>query len=104
MKKLLVVTIVCSFLMSACTWVRVTSEGAGVRVYTAAQAQGCERLGQTHSRTQPKVLFFKRSQRKQKEELESLAKNEAAVMGGNVVAAQGEMVEGRQTFTIYKCQ
>lgn len=90
--------------LSACTWVKVSSEGAGVSVKTAAQAQGCERLGQTHTQTQDKIGFIGRSQRKQREELEGLAKNEAAIMGGNAVVAEGDIVDGRQTFIIYKCQ
>ena len=91
--------------LTACTWVKVSSEGEGVRVLTTAQAQNqsCERLGQTHTQTVDKVLFVKRSNRKQNEELQKLAKNEAAKMGGNAVVADGEIVDGRQTFVIYKC-
>ena len=92
-----------SLCLSACTWVTVTSEGAGVKSLTAAQAQGCNRLGQTHSQTVDKIAFVKRSNRKQKEELEKLAKNEAANMGGNAIVADTKIVDGRQTFIIYKC-
>lgn len=92
-------------MLSACTWVSVSSEGAGVASLTASQAQnqGCERLGQTHSQTMDKITFIKRSNRAQKEELEKLAKNEAANMGGNAVVAATEIVEGRQTYIVYKC-
>jgi hypothetical protein len=50
-----------------------------------------------------KITFIKRSNRAQKAELEKLAKNEAAKMGGNAVVADTEIVDGRQTYVIYKC-
>jgi hypothetical protein len=95
-----------SLVLSACTWVKASSEGEGVKSLTASQVQNqsCERLGQTHSQTMDKIAFFKRSNRAQKEELEKLAKNEAAKMGGNAVVADTEIVDGRQTYVIYKCQ
>ncbi len=101
--KSLLLIVLPSLLLSACTWVKVSSEGAGVNTLTVAQAAGCTRLGQTHSKTLDKIAFVKRSQRKQKEELEKLAKDEAAKMGGNAIVADGAVEEGRQTFIIYKC-
>jgi hypothetical protein len=50
------------------------------------------------------VLIFARTQRKVHEELESLARNEAATMGGNAVAPTGEPAEGRQSFDVYRCR
>jgi len=105
MKKVIYMILPALFL-TACSWVKVSSEGEGVKVLTAAQAQNqnCERLGQTNTQTMDKVLFYTRSNRAQKEEIEKLAKNEAANMGGNGVVAEGEIVDGRQTYVIYKCQ
>ncbi len=106
MNMRLLFLLILTTLLSACTWVKATSEGESVKVLTAAQAQNqnCERLGQTNTQTMNRILFFERSIPKKTEELQKLAKNEAANMGGNAVVAEGEMQNGRQTFGIYKCQ
>ena len=104
LKKITIASLL-SLLIGGCSWVKVSPEGAGVKSITAevAQTHQCERLGQTHSQTQNKIVFVERSQRKQQEELVGLAKNEAVRIGGNSIVAQGEITEGRQTFIIYKC-
>jgi hypothetical protein len=82
----------------------VSSAGENVKVLTTAQAANCERLGATTSKAANKVGFVKRKEGKLKTELETLARNEAAVMGGNAVAAEGEVdSEGRQKFVVYRC-
>ena len=95
-----------SLLLSACTWVKVSSEGEGVSVLTAAQVQtrNCQRLGQANTTTMDRIAFVKRSNRAQREELEKLAKNEAANMDGNAIVADSEIVEGKQSYIIYQCQ
>jgi len=85
-----------------CTWVSLTDEGEAVR--SAPAAESCERLGRTTTKVANRVLFFGRSEDKVADELETLARNEAARMGGNTVVAESEIDdEGRRTFGVYRC-
>jgi len=94
-----------ALIAGGCTWVKLTSPGEGVRVGTRAQVAACERLGATHAKTSTKVAFFSRSQMKVDQEIESLARNEAADMGGNTIVAQGPTSsEGRRSFDVYRCK
>ncbi len=64
----------------------------------------CEKLGATHSKTSDTVWIFARSDRKVKAELETLARNEAAEMGGNVIVPRGPVsVDGRRSYDVYRC-
>ena len=91
------------FVLTACTWVKSTPEGRQVKVLTADAVGNCERLGTTTSKALSKVGFVNRNQGKLSVELELLARNEAAVMGGNAVVVDSEIEEGRQRFAVYKC-
>jgi hypothetical protein len=91
-------------LAGGCTWVKLTGPGEGVRVGTVAQVASCEKLGATHAKTSTRIAFFSRSAQKIDTELESLARNEAAEMGGNTIVAQGPASsEGRRTFDVFRC-
>lgn len=96
-------TLALSSLLSACTWVKVSAEGESVKLLTVAQAASCERVGATTSQALGKVGFVKRRETKLATELQTLARNEAAEMGGNAIVADGEIEEGRQRFVIYRC-
>jgi Domain of unknown function (DUF4156) len=90
---------------SACTWVKLTAPGESVRVGTMAQVTGCEKLGATHAKTSTKIGIFSRGPKKIDGELESLARNEAAEMGGNTIVPQGPTSsEGRRSFDVFRCQ
>jgi hypothetical protein len=87
-----------------CTWVKLTAPGEGVRVGTTAQVAACKRIGATHAKTSTKMAFFSRGGRKVDEEIETLARNEAAEMGGNTIVPQGPTSsEGRRSFDVYRC-
>ena len=86
-----------------CTWVPLTDAGGSVRIVEAGAAADCRKISTVNSKTTERVVFA-RSDRKIREELESLARNEAAVMGGNAVVPVGVVEAGRQSFEIYRCQ
>jgi hypothetical protein len=69
----------------------------------AADVAECEKLGKTAATTADRVVFFARSKRKVNEELETLARNEAARMGGDAVVATDSEKEGRRSFDVYRC-
>jgi hypothetical protein len=89
--------------LAGCTWVKLTPEGEQVRVLALTEASQCERIGRIRSHTKESVARVNRSDEKVNEELEGLARNEAARMGGNAIAPLGPEAEGEQEFAIYRC-
>ena len=87
----------------ACTWVPLTSEGQNVRVLEADAVTDCQKVGVVTSKTSDRIMIFARSDRKIREELESLARNEAVGLNGDAVVPVGAESEGRQSFEVYRC-
>ena len=100
------VVIMCAVTASTlgCTWVPLTDEGGNVRTLQANAAEDCQKISTVSSKTADRVVIFARSDRKVREELESLARNEAADAGGNAIVPIGTMTNGRQSFDVYRCQ
>ena len=89
--------------LSACTWVELTEEGEAVAVMAKAPAS-CKRLGYTSSMTKGDIATIDRNREKVGKELETLARNSAAKMGGDVIVPESEISEtGEQTFGIFDC-
>lgn len=89
--------------LAACTWVKPTPEGEKVQVLTADEAKSCIDIGKTTASLMAKVAGIERSQTKVKYELLTLARNSAANMGGNAIVPVTEIVDGKQSFRVYKC-
>jgi len=90
--------------LGACSWVDLSPGGEQVDVMNQEQAADCERVGQTTSQVLDRVGFVDRSPEKLAEELKTLARNEAAGMGGDAIVAATEITDGRQRFTVYRCR
>jgi len=95
--------LVCLTACSACTWVQLSAQGQSVRVARPAEVVECERLGEATATVVDKVGFMKRSREKQVKELETLARNEAAEMGGDAIVATSDIEDGRRRFAVYRC-
>ena len=93
-----------ALLVVGCTWVTVTPEGAGVRVAGAAEVASCERKGKVTVSVENRVAAIERKPTKVATELATLARNEAASLGGDTVVAEGDVIEGRQVFGVYRCK
>jgi len=89
--------------LSACTWVPLTGEGERVQLRTLDQVRACEHKSRVTVSVKDKVAGIARNEDKVRGELETLARNEAARVGGNAVAAESEPADGRQVFLIYHC-
>ena len=87
----------------ACAWVKLTPGGEAVRVADESQVRGCETKGRTHAQTTDRVAIFARGEQRIQQELESLARNEAALMGGDAIVPASGIERGRQTFDVYNC-
>ncbi len=89
--------------LSACQWVKPTEGGDQVSLVKRAHIVNCEKLGSTTSKVKEKVGIVKRKERKVVDELVTLAKNEAAGLGGDTIVANGPLQAGTQAFDIYRC-
>jgi prefoldin subunit 5 len=90
--------------LQACTWVKATEAGAKVVVSDGAGVSNCERKGEVESALKSRVGAFERNATKVAGELEILARNEAAKMGGDTVVAESNVRDGKQTFGVYRCR
>lgn len=102
MKKFLFPALVL-LLLNACAWVQLKPEAAQVRVLGAAEVADCQPAGITTVRVQPDAIVFKRDPVKVQQELETLARNEAVRLQGNVIVPATPIARGEQTFNIYRC-
>jgi hypothetical protein len=83
--------------------VKLTEGGNAVRVVKSGEAAGCTSKGRTHAQTTDRILIFARRDSSIHSELESLARNEAALMGGDTIVPATAIERGRQTFDVYSC-
>ncbi len=91
---------VCLLALSAgCTYVSETPEALKVRVVTPAETSGCQSLGRLTVNV-PKML---RGERYVREDAITLARKQAAKNGADTVAAVSPLVDGEQTFEMYRC-
>lgn len=92
-----------ALLVGGCSFVSVKSDAEDVLVLSAQRVSHCERLGQTRVSVADKLGFINRRDEDVRSDLEDLARNTAAEMGGDTVSPEGEVNEGRQVFGIYDC-
>ena len=92
-----------AFILSSCAWVEVTSKGEGVRwVQSVKAVEPCRKLGRVNTKVVSQVVF-NRDTEKVAGELADLARNEAALMGGDTIIAVSEINDGRRSFDVYQC-
>lgn len=89
--------------LAGCTWVDMTPEAEKVRVVPADRVADCSRVGELSTYTKAKVAGVSRSGGKVREELETLARNEAASIGADTIVAVSDVSEGRREYVAYQC-
>ena len=100
----LIPAVVLALAASACTWVPLQSAAAAVRVLPAnAATAGCTQLGEIEVNVTDRVAFFDRNPLRVREELESMARNEAVGLGATAVRPIAAPADGRQRFTAWRC-
>jgi len=88
---------------AGCTYVKLEPAAEEVATLDKERAEKCEKLGQTRVSVAKKVGFIARGDKSIKKDLEILARNSAADMGGDTVAPLTEVQDGKQTFGVYDC-
>ena len=89
--------------VAGCLWVKPSSGGERVREATAADVVGCEEIG-TASGTTHTSVGLPRNKDVVRNEQVTLARNQAAVIGGDTIVESGPPVGGTLAFTVYKCR
>lgn len=89
----------------ACTWVKPDSAGEKVRVAYDGNVSGCTKLGEIGVGVRDRwIPGIDRNPLKVADELESLARNEAATLKADTIAALDEPRDGEQRFAAYRCR
>jgi len=92
-----------TLLAGACTWVQPTPSGNSVRVAYDGNVGGCRDAGAISVSVTDKVAFYHRPDLKVRDELETLARNQAASIPADTIKPTGEPADGSQNFEAYVC-
>ena len=104
MKKTTLLLAAIVSLTSACSWVKVSEQGANVAVANAANVRSCEKVRTVNVKVKDNFVgSMKRSPEKVASELTNMARNEASQFGGDTVVPASLVQDGRQSFDVYKC-
>ena len=88
--------------LSSCTWVHMAPGAKAVKVVTAAPA-GCEQRGEVEVSVKESIAFYDRNPLRVRDELETLARNEAPGQGGDPVQPLDGPEDGTQRFAVWRC-
>ena len=101
MRPMLLLAACVAVLPAACTFVHMAPSAKQVRVL--GSAPGCEKRGEVSVSVQDKVGFYARSESQVRDELETLARNEAPGVPANTLQPLGEPSGGSQRFAAFQC-
>ena len=90
-------------ILPACTWVKPTVSAENVRVAYDGNVSGCRDAGAISVSVTDKIAFYHRSGLKVRDELETLARNQAAGIPADTIKAKDEPKDGAQDFEAYVC-
>ena len=105
LRLLPLLVVLLSLPLAACTWVPLQPEARQVRVVPAGAAPaGCTRVGEIEVSVQHELAFYERNALKVRDELETLARNEAPGVGADAISPLGPPVDGGQRWALWRCQ
>jgi Domain of unknown function (DUF4156) len=90
-------------LLPACTFVHMAPGAAAVKVLAAAPT-GCQQRGEVEVSVKDSVLFYERNHLRVREELETLARNEAPGLGADTIHPLTGPDDGSQRFAAWRCR
>jgi len=93
-----------ALLLVACSWVKLNLAGEQVAVAEIAAVADCKRVGKTTVSTLSRVVGLRRYEESMQDELNILARNSAAELGGDTVVAISPIEAGKQIFAVYRCR
>jgi hypothetical protein len=63
----------------------------------------CRYLGTVKAKVLAGAVGLKRSRKKVSTELRTIARNDAVTMGGDTIVEASRVIDGRQSFKVYRC-
>jgi hypothetical protein len=91
--------------LGACTWVKMEPAAFEVRVARDAEDLAyCERRGELTVSVRDRVGLYERSDLKVRDELETLARNEAPRLNADTVQPISQPTQGDQRFAAFSCR
>lgn len=102
-RKLLLPVVIGAVLAAGCVFVQPTVQGKKVRILTAGEVERCRPLGTLTSTVADRVGLIQRSREAVEDDVTLNAQNAAAQMGGDTIVPTTAMVDGKQTFEVYRC-
>lgn len=99
------VAAVFAIVATGCTWVPLQTGAAAVRVLPpGAMPAACTKLGEIEVEVTDRVAFYERNALRVREELETLARNEAVGLGADSIQPLADPREGSQRFSGLRCR
>lgn len=104
MSKFLLLAASLTLSLGACTWVKMEPDGAVVDVARASDdLSGCSKKGEVVVTVRDRVGFYDRNDLKVRDELETMARNEASSLAADTVQPLNQPAAGEQRFAAFTC-
>ena len=87
---------------SGCTFVHMAPGATSVKVLAAAPA-GCEKRGEVEVSVKDRLGPYERSDAQVRDELETLARNEAPGVGADSISPLAPPRDGEQRWALWRC-
>ncbi len=97
------VGVIAGLLLVGCAGPGVRDSADAVRVLTAEQLPGCTNVGSAHVTVIDKLPQLQQVDGAVARELTALARNSAVQLGGNAIIEMTNVVDGGQSFAVFKC-
>ena len=88
--------------LSACTFVHMAPGASTVKVLASAPT-ACEKRGEVEVSVKDRLGPYERSEAQVRDELETLARNEAPGVGADSISPLGQPVDGTQRWALWRC-
>ena len=89
--------------LASCSWVDLEEDARQIALVGPGDITQCQQVSHVTANVMDGMGPFTRSEGKMGEELATIARNEAARLGGDTVVPSSNIVDGRQHFTVYRC-
>ena len=91
-------------ILAGCTWVHMAPGASAVRVISAGAAPaGCQKRGDITVAVKDRLGFYERNDLRVREELETLARNEAPGLEADTIQPLADSRDGEQRFAAWRC-
>ncbi len=91
-----------ALMLGGCTWVHMAPGASSVKVVEQAPT-GCEKRGEVDVSVKDSIVFYERNHLRVREELETLARNEAPGLGADTVQPIAPPSDGAQRYIAWRC-